>query len=143
MRFERPPTQLVATFDRALARSGGDRRQMFGYPCGFEMGQMFCGLFAATLFVRLDEAAREGLLKLGAKPFEPMPGRRMKEYVVLPESVVGDPGELTRWFGLARGYALSLPARPPKPPRSPSAPSRAKKGSGARPRPPKVKTRRR
>jgi TfoX/Sxy family transcriptional regulator of competence genes len=99
MRFEKPPPQLVAIFDRALARSGGDRRQMFGYPCGFENDQMYCGVFGSTLFVRLDEPSREDFLKRGAKPFEPLPGRRMKEYVVLPAAVVEDEAVLVGWFG--------------------------------------------
>jgi TfoX/Sxy family transcriptional regulator of competence genes len=143
MRFEKPPPQLVAIFDRALARSGGDRRQMFGYPCGFENDQMYCGVFGSTLFVRLDEPTREDFLKRGAKPFEPLPGRRMKEYVVLPAAVVEDEAVLVGWFGQGRAYARSLPARKVKPARSPSAPRRAKKGSGAKPRPVKFDSRRR
>ena len=143
MRFEKAPASLITTFDRALLKAGGERRQMFGYPCGFEKGQMFCGVFASTVFVRLEEAERESFLKRGAKPFEPTPGRRMKEYVVLPAGVVDDAAALHHWLEMARGFANSLPASPPKPPRRASAPSRARKGSGAKPRPPKVKTRRR
>jgi hypothetical protein len=143
MRFEKPQPQLVATFDRALARIGGDRRQMFGYPCGFENDQMFCGVFGSNLFVRLDEPTREDFLKRGAKHFEPLPGRRMKEYVVLPAAVVGEEAALVGWFGKGHAYARSLPARKPKPARSPSAPRRAKKGSGAKARPLKFDARRR
>jgi TfoX/Sxy family transcriptional regulator of competence genes len=111
MKFEKAPASLVATFDRALARSGGERRQMFGYPCAFEAGQMFCGIFGPTIVVRLAEAEREAFLAKGARPFEPMPGRRMKEYVVLPAAVVGDDAKLTRWFETARGYAKTLPPK--------------------------------
>lgn len=139
MRFEKPPASLVTTFDRALAKAGGDRRQMFGYPCGFENDQMFCGIFGSTIVVRLAEPERELFLKRGAKAFEPMPGRRMKEYVVLPTDVVADAAELTRWFGVARAFVVSMPGRKPKPSGRPGVPGRARRGSGAKPRPPRIR----
>jgi TfoX/Sxy family transcriptional regulator of competence genes len=132
MKFEKAPAALVATFDRALLAAGGERRQMFGYPCAFEQGQMFGGIFGPTLIVRLDEAAREAFLREGASPFEPMPGRRMKEYVVLPAAVVADDAALAGWFGKARAYARTLPPKAPR-----SAKVRAAKGArkpGAAPR---------
>jgi len=126
MRFEKAPASLVATFDRALARVGGERRQMFGYPCAFAQGQMFCGIFGSTIVVRLAEVEREPFLARGAKPFEPTPGRRMKEYVVLPTKVVADDLDLARWFEMARDYALSLPPKKPKAAKRKAAPVTAR-----------------
>lgn len=64
---------------------------MFGYPLAFANDQLFCGLFADAMFVRLAEEDRAALLaRPGAVVFSPMMGRPMREYVVLPQSVLED-----------------------------------------------------
>ncbi len=63
-------------------------RPMLGSISAFVNGNMFAGLFGNDLFVRLSEESREELLeKEGASVLEPMKGRPMKEYVVIPESL--------------------------------------------------------
>jgi TfoX/Sxy family transcriptional regulator of competence genes len=58
-------------------------RPMFGNKAAFVNGNMFLALFGPQVAVRLPEEARQELLgQNGASPFEPMPGRAMKEYVV-------------------------------------------------------------
>jgi len=60
-------------------------RQMFGSVAGFVNGNMFMGLHGSALFVRLTEEDRAELLEAdGASVFEPMKGRPMKEYVLVP-----------------------------------------------------------
>ena len=84
---------------------------MFGYPAAFVNGHMFAGVFQASLFVRLAEKDRMELIeKEGATPFAPMPGRVMKEYVVLPPSIVESEAKLTAWLSRALRYIASLPA---------------------------------
>ena len=46
-----------------------------------------------------------------AKTFEPMPGRPMKEYVVVPDAVVTNPAKLRAWVDQAYAYAKKLPAK--------------------------------
>jgi TfoX/Sxy family transcriptional regulator of competence genes len=121
MKFSKPAPATVATFDRAFLTTGGERRTMFGCPCGFEAGQMYCGVFGDDLFVRLAEREREALLSRGGRPFEPMPGRRMREYVVLPGSTVEDGRALVQWMEKAREYARSLPPKAAKRARKPAA----------------------
>ena len=83
---------------------------MFGYPCVFAGGNMFGGLHEHRCFVRLGEAQRKRLLDVpGASCFEPIAGRRMKEYVVVPDSF--SRAELAEWLALALRYAVSLPPR--------------------------------
>jgi TfoX/Sxy family transcriptional regulator of competence genes len=84
---------------------------MFGYPCAFVNGNMFGGLHEERLFVRLDEAGRRRLLREpGATPFEPMPGRRMTEYVVVPHPLTNR--NLPKWLRAALRYAAGLPPKP-------------------------------
>ena len=89
---------------------------MFGYPCGFLNGNMFCGLFGATMFIRLSETDRTKLLAMeGASFFDPMSrGKGMSQYIVLPTSVLDDAREARGWLQRSTSYALALPLKKPK-----------------------------
>lgn len=112
-RFTKAAPELVAAFDRALPAKGGiERRLMFGYPSAFLNGNMFAGVFADRIFVRLATEPRAELLRLsGAGPFEPMPGRSMREYVVVPTAMHGRARELATWMERAARHASALPAK--------------------------------
>jgi TfoX/Sxy family transcriptional regulator of competence genes len=85
-------------------------RPMFGSVAAFADGQMFMGLFADELFVRLAEADRQELMAAGGGPLEPMPGKPMREYVAISDWQA-EP-EMVRGWGLkALDYALSLPPK--------------------------------
>ena len=85
-------------------------RPMFGSVAAFAETQMFMGLFADELFVRLAPPEREAVIAAGGGQLEPMPGRPMKEYVTLPDW--RDQPELVRnWSARALDYALSLPPK--------------------------------
>ena len=86
MAWKKSSTALVEAFHPALPGDGRvERRQMFGYPCAFVNRNMFTGLHEENLVVRLDADARAELLRVkGARAFEPMPGRVMREYVAVP-----------------------------------------------------------
>jgi len=86
---------------------------MFGCPCAFVGGQMFAGVFRDQLFVRLGSEARDALLaEPGARPFEPTPGRVMREYVCVPRPL--QDRRVSAWIAAARDYATSLPPKPPR-----------------------------
>jgi len=88
---------------------------MFGYPALFLNGNMFAGTFRDQVVVRLGEKDRAALLKeKGAVPFAPMPGRAMKEYVVVPAALVSRPAALRAWLERALTYADTLPAKKKK-----------------------------
>jgi TfoX/Sxy family transcriptional regulator of competence genes len=91
-------------------------RPMFGNLAGFVNGNMFTGVFGDTIFVRLDEGGRTELLAIpGAEPFEPMAGRPMREYVVLPEAWRQEPERTRTWLARALEWAGELPPKEPKP----------------------------
>ena len=110
--WKKTSPELVAVFDKAVPKSPGvTRRPMFGYASAFVNGNMFAGTFQDTIVVRLTETDRGALLKVkGAAPFEPM-GHPMKEYVVVPASIVAKPTELGAWIERGHRYALTLPAK--------------------------------
>jgi len=117
MKFKRPSPALVELFSRLLPATGGDGRSMFGCPCGFLGGNMFMGLFGDQLFLRLSEPDRAKLLaEEGAEQFDPMGGRPMREYVVVPAGwLEGDADEeLRAWIAKSARYAKSLPPKAKK-----------------------------
>jgi TfoX/Sxy family transcriptional regulator of competence genes len=100
-------------------------RPMFGNVAGFVNGNIFLCLFGPTVAVRLDEQDRAALLAHeGAGPFEPMPGRPMKEYVVLPPQWREDDKEQAAgWVRRSLEYVAELPPKEAKPRKA--APTRA------------------
>ena len=114
--FSKPPAELSAAFSKALDRlPTAQQRKMFGQPAAFANGQMFTGLFGPRWFVRLpDDDARELLAMDGGGPFEVMPGRPMKGYVVLPPAIAADESALRKWLERSLNYTTSLPPKPEK-----------------------------
>lgn len=112
-KWKKAPPELIAAFDAALpADARVERRTMFGYPCAFVGRNMFAGTHEHRLLVRLGETGREALLaQPGAQRFEPMPGRVMREYVVVPSDVVADRRQLAAWLRKAFVYAAALPVK--------------------------------
>jgi TfoX/Sxy family transcriptional regulator of competence genes len=123
MKMQKSPPELVDLFAAVLPGPPVTGRRVFGYPAGFVNGNMFMSLFQDEMILRLPENRRQELVKTrGAKPFEPMPGRPMKEYVSLPNSMMKDRKELGVWVAKALEYGTSLKpkagtkraAKPPK-----------------------------
>lgn len=112
-KWKRSSEALEAAFDAALPDDAAvERRQMFGYKCAFVRGNMVTGLHEENLLVRLGDAERAKLLATpGTKTFEPMPGRAMKEYVVVPAAWHADSKKLRAWIAKAIAYGKSLPAK--------------------------------
>ena len=114
--WKKASAETVERFHGAVAGIVGlEVRKMFGYPAGFVGGNMAVGVFRDTLLVRLPEPERAERLAEGWSLFEPMPGRPMREYVALPESVAADPVETRHWMERAAAYGRTLPPKAPKP----------------------------
>ena len=90
-------------------------RPMFGNLSAFVGGNMSVGVFGEDLFVRLSDSDRAKLLENeGAAVFEPMAGRQMKEYVVVPRSWKRDPAKIKPWVTRSLDWSRGLPAKKPK-----------------------------
>ena len=120
MAWEKAPAGLAEAFDRALPDDPRiERRKMFGCPCAFVGGNMFAGVHQSDLMVRLPEAGRQEMVdRHGARIFEPMPGRPMREYVVVPDRLRDDEPALRGWVGRAFEHAAALPPKEKKPPKA-------------------------
>ncbi len=86
---------------------------MFGGVAAKVNGQMFAGLFGRGAIVKLSSADQKAALAIdGAAPFDPMGnGRVMRDTILLPESVMGEPEELRGWLRKALSYTAKLPAK--------------------------------
>lgn len=112
MTWRKAPPELVAHFGEAIAElPGAELRKMFGYPAAFASGHLFTGLFADAWMIRLPDDARRELAALGGTPFEPMPGRPMREYLTLPAALIADPVALEPWLERALANVLTLPPK--------------------------------
>ncbi len=90
-------------------------RPMFGNISAFVNGNMFAGLFGDDLFVRLsDESRKELLEEKGASLLEPMKGKPMKEYVVLPNAWRNQHETARLWVARSLNWTSKLPPKKTK-----------------------------
>jgi TfoX N-terminal domain len=110
--FTKSPAELVERFTAVLDRHpAAERKKMFGYPAAFVGGNMATGLFADQWVVRLPDGEIEPAKAAGAAGFEPMPGRPMKSFVVIPAGDVADDVAIARWVERGLAHAASMPAK--------------------------------
>lgn len=105
-----PDEAAVAALDdivEALSTQADlQRASMFGMPSARRRGgKAFAGIYGTDLVLKLDGPAHaEALTLSGAHLFEPMAGRPMKQWVVVPAA------HRDRWLELAREALGSTPA---------------------------------
>ncbi len=77
-RYERLADDFVAR--------GAKRSQMFGMPVLKKGDKVFCGTFGDAMTFKLgsEEEVAAALKRKGVEPFEPMKGRAMKAWVLVP-----------------------------------------------------------
>ena len=113
LKIPRPDKETVDLF-RSLAPED-DRvtiRPMFGNISAFVNGNMFFGVFGNDLFVRLSDQGKAELLKNeGASMLEPMRGKPMKDYVVLPKIWKTNPRALRSWISKSLEWSSKLPPK--------------------------------
>jgi TfoX/Sxy family transcriptional regulator of competence genes len=109
------PEKLVRVFEQAMVSMPEAKvRMTFGYPSGTINGNMFTGLHQDRMILRLSPEDRAELARQGATAFEPMPGRPMREYVVVPEAILKSDAQLNAWLEKALAYCKSIPPKPGK-----------------------------
>jgi hypothetical protein len=110
--FSKSPPELVERFGAILDRyPDAQRKKMFGYPAAFVGGNMATGLFADQWVVRLPDGEIAAARDAGAGAFEPMPGKPMKAFVVIPTADVEDDAKVTAWVERGLALAASMPAK--------------------------------
>lgn len=86
-------------------------RPMFGSLAAFANGYMFMGLYGGELFVRLPDAERAAQVTAGWSNLEPMPGKPMREYLVIPGDWRAQPDLVRGWGSRALDYVTALPPK--------------------------------
>ena len=118
MAWVKIPKENHAVFYERLPK---DKRiqtlQMFGAAAAKVNGHLFGGLFARSFMVKLGDADHAAALALdGAEKFDPMGnGRVMSNSVLMPESLMDEPEEMTAWLQKALDYTATLPPKAAKP----------------------------
>jgi hypothetical protein len=113
MAWTKSPPGLIDLFDASLPEAPGLlRRKMFGYPAAFVNGHLFAGLFQDVAFARLPPGVQAELEREhGVRHFEPMPGRPMRTYTVLPDAVLEDEDRFAELLAAACRFASALPPK--------------------------------
>ncbi len=113
MEWKKAPAELVEFITEKIKNIKSDYKKMFGYPAYFINGNMFVGVHGDKLFLRLSDADIANITKNhpDVNAFEPMPGRAMKGYVVLPKSFYTNDSLFEEWLGKSINYVSSLPPK--------------------------------
>ena len=117
MNWEKPSPELTRILEEAAEPFAIiERRKMFGCPAYYINGNMFAGVYGTQLFLRLPADTRAELQSsLDAKPFEPMAGRPMREYMAMPQQIWADSAALDEWMRRSVEFVSSLAPKQPKP----------------------------
>ena len=86
MAWKKPSEELSKFLDERISSFNVKKKTMFGCPVYFVNDNMFTGVFQDDIFIRLSEPDRLELVSKydEAAQFEPIKGRIMKEYHILP-----------------------------------------------------------
>ena len=110
--FDKSPPELVDRFAAVMdGHPEAERKKMFGYPAAFVGGNMATGLFADKWVVRLPDDEIGPAKEQGAGSFEPMPGKPMKAFVVIPAAEVDDDAAINAWVERGLAFARSMPPK--------------------------------
>jgi len=111
MAWVKVPPEHHPIFEAALPDDPRvETMKMFGGIAAKVNGNVFAGLFGASVMIWLPEAERSKALALpGAAPFDPMgDGRARSDKVMLPVAMMKKPAELRRWVARAFAGAAEL-----------------------------------
>ena len=114
-KWKKSSDELKAQFKNVMEKfESAEHRKMFGYPCCFLNNHMFTGLHEENWVLRLSPRDRANLMaNEDAEPFAPM-GRLMKEYVILPQSVLACEDTLKKWVAASLEFVNALPPKQKK-----------------------------
>jgi TfoX/Sxy family transcriptional regulator of competence genes len=114
MKWRKAPNELISFLAEITKDINCQSRKMFGYPAYFINNNMFICAFQDSLIIRLSEKDKARVLKQykNVTEFEPIPGRVMKEYVAIPESLYRDKTAFPKILNMSVEYVSGLPPKP-------------------------------
>jgi TfoX/Sxy family transcriptional regulator of competence genes len=113
MIWKKPSEELSQFLEEKIASFNVKKRKMFGCPAYFVNNNMLAGVFQDDIFMHLSEADRIEIRSIydEAIPFEPIKGRIMKEYVVLPDTLYNNSEKFQEWLNRSYQFVSSLPVK--------------------------------
>ena len=109
------PEEKLALFDKLIAIRPEIERKGANNAYAAVNGNMFLLMQPdGVLAIRLPEGAREEFLKKYKAKLHEAYGAVMKEYVAVPEAVLGKTKELQEYVAASYDYAKKLKAKPTK-----------------------------
>jgi TfoX/Sxy family transcriptional regulator of competence genes len=106
-------SEISSVLEGFIQRYNYKKKPMFGCPVYFVNDNMFCGVKAGKLFLRLSQEDRSavGAVCDEVVPFEPRENFFMKEYVEIPESKLEDREFMSFWTERSYLFCASLPPK--------------------------------
>jgi hypothetical protein len=111
---KKPTPAALVLFDAVLPTDARvERKKMFGMPGAFVNGNLFLGVFADGVTLRLDDARLTALREHpGVGPFEPKPGSPWRAYVHIASDVPVE--QVAAWATEALTFTATMPAKAPR-----------------------------
>ncbi len=100
----------LKAYKDVLIQLNVDLKENFGFPFTSVNGNMFSFLSKENVLgIRLPEEARDEFIEsVGSSIYQRPQGQVLKEYVVIPDDLLGRKEELLSWFKRSLTYAESL-----------------------------------
>ena len=114
--FPKPSSEMLARMKAALPPEATPK-PMFGQVAFFVNGNMAGGSWGESIMVRLTPEDRLDAEDQGAGPFDPMGGKPMAEYRLLPAKLVADAEGMKTWVTRAVLATKRLAPKAPKAPK--------------------------
>ena len=116
MAWKKAPEELVNFLSETTKDIDCQFRKMFGYPAYFINNYMFIAAHEENVILRVSQDDKQKALAdiNDVKKFEPMPGRIMKDYIVIPDSVYNDKKIFSEMLSKSVEYVSSLPPKEKK-----------------------------
>ena len=108
---------LIERIEEATAFLPVVKRKMFGTESWFveSNAQMFAGVWGDALMIRLgEEGVGREIESGGAELFDPMGGRPMREYVLIPSDRLANDSDLEAWLQKGLEFTAALPPKKKK-----------------------------
>ena len=110
MKWKKSSPELGKLLEAVVISFPCDRKIMFGSPVFMINRNMFAGVHEDNIFIRLSENDRNEILREfpQARPFEPVKGHVMKEYVVVPRVLYEHTKAFKEWLKRSHAFAAAV-----------------------------------
>ncbi len=115
MAWKKATEEVNALHSSLVAPYSCERRQMFGFQVFFINNNMFTGIYEDGMILQLSAAEQAQIMDANDEvtPFTPQ-GRKMNEYVWIPEPVMSNKEFISEWMEKSYVYTMALPPKEKK-----------------------------